>query len=174
VAAVLFLKSLKVYPISNGQIYYEDGISGVCCLEYTNSGELLPSGLVRIIQLKKDDCLFDAVVDNCEPNEEYTISVHEYGDFSGEELDNCGEVLVKVGAILADGNGRGSILVEQVRADLSQLIGRSICLTETRTQTRKIAGIIARSSRAFSNEKKICTCSGKTLWEESVLNKHGI
>ncbi|CAJ0826137.1 20122_t:CDS:2 [Entrophospora sp. SA101] len=33
-----------------------------------------------------------------------------------------------------------------------------------------IAGIIARSAGAFENTKKVCSCSGKTLWEEARLD----
>ena len=32
-----------------------------------------------------------------------------------------------------------------------------------------IAGIIARSAGAFENMKKVCSCSGKTLWEEARI-----
>ena len=54
------------------------------------------------------------------------------------------------------------------------IIGRSICISEkpnTRENVENIGerlacGIIARSANVFRNMKKICACSGKTLWDE--------
>ncbi len=34
---------------------------------------------------------------------------------------------------------------------------------------RLACGVIARSAGLFENMKKICSCSGKTLWEEREL-----
>ena len=30
-----------------------------------------------------------------------------------------------------------------------------------------LAGVIARSAGAWTNDKTVCTCSGKTQWEEA-------
>ena len=56
------------------------------------------------------------------------------------------------------------------------IIGRSFCVYEKNDDGneancgKKIAcGIIARSAGLFENMKKICLCSGRTLWEERDL-----
>lgn len=34
-----------------------------------------------------------------------------------------------------------------------------------------LAGVIARSAGTWSNDKSVCTCSGKTVWEEARESK---
>ena len=38
---------------------------------------------------------------------------------------------------------------------------------EYRPRDALAVGVIARSAGLFQNKKKICLCTGKTLWEES-------
>ena len=47
------------------------------------------------------------------------------------------------------------------------VFGRSLITTHTGTGTNTY-GIIARSSGVFGNRKKVCQCSGETIWEEAV------
>ena len=58
------------------------------------------------------------------------------------------------------------------RFDTNQLkvcdvIGRSLITTHYETGTNTY-GIIARSSGVFGNRKKVCQCSGETIWEEAI------
>ena len=52
------------------------------------------------------------------------------------------------------------------------VIGRSICISQKPNSKhgdsgeRLACGIIARSANVFQNMKKICSCSGKTIWDE--------
>jgi copper chaperone for superoxide dismutase len=54
------------------------------------------------------------------------------------------------------------------------IIGRSLCISEkpnTRhgdSGERLACGVIARSANVFRNSKKICECSGKTVWDERL------
>ncbi|XP_074604071.1 uncharacterized protein LOC141857471 [Brevipalpus obovatus] len=50
--------------------------------------------------------------------------------------------------------------------NLVDMIGRSMVLTEQETNNHLGAGTMARSSPIFGNVKKVCECSGKTLWDE--------
>ncbi|KPM02343.1 hypothetical protein QR98_0007550 [Sarcoptes scabiei] len=53
--------------------------------------------------------------------------------------------------------------------DLVSMIGRSLAI---KTSDEIIAaGIIARASKIYDNSKKVCLCSGKTLWQERELNR---
>lgn len=61
--------------------------------------------------------------------------------------------------------------------DVSRLIGRTIavmarvCISSNCSNRILSAGIIARASPVGFNEKRICDCSGKSLWEERSESK---
>ncbi|GAV05885.1 hypothetical protein RvY_15948-1 [Ramazzottius varieornatus] len=88
-----------------------------------------------------------------------------------------------LGNVCADDTGRASFRIESRRLRLPDIIGRALALHDrnddygrgpANSSTKsdgnagpKIAcGIIARSAGIMQNEKRICTCSGETLWEE--------
>ena len=47
------------------------------------------------------------------------------------------------------------------------VIGRSLITTHVGTGTNTY-GVVARSSGVFGNRKKVCQCSGETVWEEAI------
>ncbi|KAM3824702.1 copper chaperone for superoxide dismutase isoform 1-T1 [Vipera latastei] len=87
-----------------------------------------------------------------------------------------------LGNILAAADGRASFRMEDHQLKVDDIIGRSLVIDEreddlgrgnhplskiTGNSGERIAcGIIARSAGLFQNPKKICSCSGVTLWEE--------
>ncbi|XP_032089876.1 copper chaperone for superoxide dismutase [Thamnophis elegans] len=87
-----------------------------------------------------------------------------------------------LGNILATADGRASFQMEDPQLKVDDIIGRSLVIDEGEDDLgrgnhplskisgnsgeRVACGIIARSSGLFQNPKKICTCSGMTLWEE--------
>ena len=51
------------------------------------------------------------------------------------------------------------------------MIGRSIVVSRKTEQFDKedpdtLVGVIARSAGVWDNDKTVCSCSGKTVWEE--------
>src|SRR5205807_916343 len=90
-----------------------------------------------------------------------------------------------LGNIEVDSNGWGDLVIESNRLKVWDLIGRSMVISKNEDDLGKggneqskidgnsgpglITGIIARSAGAFQNTKKICTCSGQTLWEEARI-----
>ncbi|KAG0197729.1 hypothetical protein BGX28_008775 [Mortierella sp. GBA30] len=95
-----------------------------------------------------------------------------------------------LGNIEVDEKGWGDLVLESKRIKVWDIIGRSMVVTEKKddlgrgaammSSTSKedgnsgrgiICGIIARSAGVFENAKKICDCSGTTLWEEARLMK---
>ena len=81
----------------------------------------------------------------------------------------------ELGVIEADERRRSTFRrVIEERLKVWDIIGRSFCVSslassndELPRRNEKLAcGIIARSSNLFQNEKKICSCSGRTLWQE--------
>ncbi|XP_070806597.1 copper chaperone for superoxide dismutase isoform X1 [Pituophis catenifer annectens] len=87
-----------------------------------------------------------------------------------------------LGNILATADGRASFRMEDPQLKVDDIIGRSLVIDEGEDDLgrgnhplskisgnsgeRVACGIIASSSGLFQNPKKICTCSGVTLWEE--------
>ncbi|KAF9438585.1 hypothetical protein BGZ76_006637 [Entomortierella beljakovae] len=96
-----------------------------------------------------------------------------------------------LGNIEVDENGWGDLVLESKRIKVWDIIGRSMVVTEQRDNLGKgsssaesskedggsgkgiICGIIARSAGVFENAKKICDCTGTTLWEEARLMNGG-
>ncbi|KAF9978638.1 hypothetical protein BGZ73_001291 [Actinomortierella ambigua] len=96
-----------------------------------------------------------------------------------------------LGNIEVDERGWGDLVLETQRIKVWDIIGRSVVVTENedtlkphkewpKVETEKddgasgkgiICGIIARSAGVFENAKKVCDCSGTTLWEEARLQK---
>lgn len=51
---------------------------------------------------------------------------------------------------------------------VSELIGRSVVLSRVKDEVGEndICGVIARSAGAWENDKLVCSCTGKTVWQE--------
>jgi len=87
-----------------------------------------------------------------------------------------------LGNIVAGQNGRAIYRAENNLVKVKNIIGRSVIITKDADDFGKgdneaskvdgnsgeglVVGIIASSPGLFQNSKKICLCSGKTLWEE--------
>ncbi|XP_050430257.1 copper chaperone for superoxide dismutase [Adelges cooleyi] len=156
-------------------------------------------GVVRFVQLNEKQCIVDGTIDGLSPGK-HGIHVYECGDLSNG-CDSIGNHLNlkqtlhgdrtndenhrhtgDLGNIIADEKGRANFYFKDDVLNVSNLIGRSVAVTEneddcgktenSRSQVdgncgKKLAcGIIARSSGLFENNKKICACDGVTLWEE--------
>lgn len=73
-------------------------------------------------------------------------------------------------------DGKGSAFLDRDVA-VSDIIGRAMVVSRERPETagempfveddgRTVVGVIARSAGVWDNEKTVCSCSGKTVWEE--------
>ncbi|XP_007431341.1 copper chaperone for superoxide dismutase isoform X1 [Python bivittatus] len=92
-----------------------------------------------------------------------------------------------LGNILVTADGRASFRMEDRQLKVDDIIGRSLVIDEGEDDLghgshplskvsgnsgeRVACGIIARSAGLFQNPKKICSCSGVTLWEERKSGK---
>ena len=56
------------------------------------------------------------------------------------------------------------------KLNINQLIGRSIILSKIKDQVApdSLCGVIARSAGVWENDKQVCSCSGKTVWQERI------
>ncbi|KAJ1651439.1 copper chaperone [Dispira simplex] len=154
-------------------------------------------GLVRMVQINSTQCAIDITVSGLTPGK-HGVHIHSLGDISrGAEStgvhynptnvahgDHQHGHVGDLGNIVVDATGWGDLLVESDRIRISDLIGRSMVVTQFEDDLGRneqsaqstvngnsgpgvLCGIIARSAGAFQNKKQICECSGKTLWEEA-------
>lgn len=82
-------------------------------------------------------------------------------------------------------DGKVNFRVESTHFSIADIIGRGLAITENEDDLGKenneeskisgnsgkiiVCGVIARSSGLFQNPKKICLCSGATIWEEDKV-----
>ena len=130
-------------------------------------------GVVRFTQLLDKLCLVDGVIDGIKRQNNYSLNIHEFGDLSGQGFQHLGRVLVpilpKVSASDPTLPSRASFKTQVSGCDLSSCIGRSLAVS---LQDRVIgAGIVARASSVGDNTKKICDCSGRSLWDERSIKQ---
>jgi copper chaperone for superoxide dismutase len=75
------------------------------------------------------------------------------------------------GAVDVDEKGKGNVFLGRPVA-VWELIGRSMVVSKSREgpfqmeDSDTLVGVIARSAGVWDNDKMICSCSGKNVWEE--------
>lgn len=72
-------------------------------------------------------------------------------------------------------DGRGNAFLDQ-ELGVSEIIGRAMVVSKERPEAflrsfeendeGTVFGVIARSAGVWDNDKTVCSCSGKTIWEE--------
>ncbi|OMH85396.1 Copper chaperone for superoxide dismutase [Zancudomyces culisetae] len=142
------------------------------------------SGLVRFIQICEDECYLDVTFNDAVPGK-YSLNIHANGDTTNVPK-SCGgyfseifkkifnrsdspyqkDILIDVGQ-----DGKGKTSLECQGWNVHELIGRSVIIDQVMSTRKKtvLAGIIARSSGLFENNKLICACTGNTIWEEDAI-----
>lgn len=77
-----------------------------------------------------------------------------------------------LGKVVIDNEGKGS-LVDKVGWRVEDMFGRGVLVQKeggtNRAEPRNddtVVGVVARSAGIWENEKMVCSCSGKTVWEE--------
>ncbi|KAI8146761.1 superoxide dismutase [Fennellomyces sp. T-0311] len=157
-------------------------------------------GLARFVQIDEETCLIDLTVEGLTPGK-HGVHIHELGDISrgwlstGDHFNPTGTDhggpddghVGDLGNVDVDENGWGDLVVESNRVKVWDIIGRSMVITQNeddlgRSDAKEskwngasgpgiLCGIVARSAGAFENMKKVCACSGKTLWEEARIQQ---
>lgn len=135
-------------------------------------------GLARLIELSDKITLLDMTLTGL-PKGTYVTSIRQTGDiskgarsmgdvFTGLEANTKGEL----GTLEVDGKGRGA-LVGEVDWRIWEMVGRGILVRKTANgdgagteEDGVVMGVVARSAGVWENEKVVCGCSGKTVWEE--------
>ena len=158
--------------------------AAVCILETPPSLEASPTiqpspvrGLARLIELGDRLTMLDLTLTGMKEGR-YKASVRTKGDisagkegmggvFTGLEGDRNGEI----GELIVDAKGRGS-LIGEIGWRVWEMVGRGVIVEKIDEEgsrggeDRVVVGVIARSAGVWENEKVVCGCSGKTVWEE--------
>lgn len=83
----------------------------------------------------------------------------------GEEGDKEGVL----GTVVIDKEGKGSV-VGELGWNVVDMVGRGVLVHKidgVKTPGEDtVVGVVARSAGIWENEKVVCACSGKTVWEE--------
>ena len=135
-------------------------------------------GLARMVQVSPERTLVDLTVRGVAPGT-YRATIREYGDlkhgarstgpvWAGGENQNKG----LLGVVEVGKDGRGAAFIDHP-FQIWEVIGHAMVLTR-QDETAKslenddntVVGVIARSAGVWDNDKTVCSCTGKTLWEE--------
>ncbi|KAJ5747606.1 uncharacterized protein N7511_009302 [Penicillium nucicola] len=165
--------------------------SAVCILEtHCTSVSDKIRGLARMVQVSSNMTLVDLTINGLSPGK-YVATIREAGDISrgAESTGGLWEaVKTKVlgsdaaaeppkegrgilGSVNVDEKGRGNVFLDRPVA-IWELIGRSMVVSKTaegpfsRQDENTLVGVIARSAGVWDNDKMVCSCSGKNVWQE--------
>lgn len=149
-------------------------LAAVCILEQLSEAKTGNSiqGLARVVSASQSDSYIDITLNGVD-KATYYPSIRVGGDISrgvestGPELYRLDPVVADIRSEEAEGYFRGHALLH-APLPISNLIGRAIVILRLpiETDSLDLCGIIARSAGAWENDKQICSCSGKTVWEE--------
>ncbi|CAG8282670.1 unnamed protein product, partial [Penicillium nalgiovense] len=163
--------------------------SAVCILE-THSTTVSNNirGLARMVQVSPNMTLVDLTINGLSPGK-YWTTIREAGDISrgAESTGGIWESLKNkvlgadaaapkecrgiFGTVDVDNKGRGSVFMDRPVA-IWELIGRSMVVSKgtegpfKREDENTLVGVIARSAGVWDNDKMVCSCSGKNVWQE--------
>ncbi|KAI5815564.1 superoxide dismutase [Pyronema omphalodes] len=132
-------------------------------------------GLARMVQVSPEHTVIDLSVKGLSPGH-YFASVRENGDISKGAVSTGGvwkegdDIRGDFGEVEVGEDGTGSAFLER-KVAIWELIGRSFVVSKKRegwaeNEKDTVCGVIARSAGVWQNEKTVCACSGKTVWEE--------
>ena len=116
-------------------------------------------GLARIVQLPSSPPrTFVEVTIASYPPGLYDIVVRETGNLT-KGIVSAGRVEKVLGEVQVDERGWGEWSGEVEGLEVWQVVGHALSVDQ-------VAGVVARSAGVWDNMKKVCACSGRTIWEE--------
>jgi len=88
----------------------------------------------------------------------YDVVVHETGNLT-KGVSSAGKVERVLGQVEVNERGWGEWSGEVEDLEVWEVVGHALSVD-------KVAGVCARSAGVWENVKKVCACSGRTIWEE--------
>ncbi|EEQ39139.1 Heavy-metal-associated domain family protein [Clavispora lusitaniae] len=162
--------------------------AAVCILEsFDPKDKLQPvKGLARIVAVSDSDVYVDLTVNGL-PKGTYYPSIRKSGNlslgalstgglfhaFAPIEVDQPSDLTTTINSLGAFNSDKSLFSGQSfLHANLKvqDLIGRSMILSKLKDDISKdaLCGVIARSAGAWENDKSVCSCTGKTVWQERV------
>ncbi|KAH6684220.1 superoxide dismutase [Halenospora varia] len=157
--------------------------AAVCILEtHSTTVSEKVRGLARMVQVAPSLTLIDLTIRGLSPGS-YWASIRETGDISQGAVSTRGiwadskENTIKprgfLGTVQVGKDGIGSVFIDKP-IQIWEMIGRGMVVSKQHDGKGKfekndddtLVGVIARSAGVWDNDKTVCSCSGKTLWEE--------
>jgi copper chaperone for superoxide dismutase len=139
-----------------------------------------------MVQVSSNMTLVDLTINGLSPGR-YWATVRQAGDISQGAASTGGiwEALKSTvlgsetpkeprgvfGTVDVDEKGRGNVFMDRPVA-IWEMIGRSMVLSKSKEGPFKredpdtLVGVIARSAGVWDNDKMVCSCSGKNVWQE--------
>lgn len=123
-------------------------------------------GLARLIKMDGNQTFVDLTLTGMKPHGEYFASFRSNGDLSNGPM-SCGSSLYTLPKMSCDDNGKCQQFVS-VPLSMDNTIGRAMTVSTDSTKVfiDSMVGVIARSAGAWENEKYVCSCTGKNIWQE--------
>lgn len=139
--------------------------------------ERLVRGLARMVQVSPTETVIDLTIRGLSPGM-YRATIREYGNLK-DGVSSAGPVWSAsqdrgvLGTVEIGSDGHGSAFVNHP-FQVWEVIGHALVVSQNDESDGKhlsndedtVVGIIARSAGVWDNDKTVCSCTGKTLWEE--------
>lgn len=135
-------------------------------------------GLARIVEVGERKTFFDITINGVPKAGKYYASIHENGDISdgptstGSIWHKFAEPIECNGTSDLDPKLYSGQAFLKAPVNVWELIGRGFVVTTNQEHKvgipgdYDICGVIARSAGVWENDKQVCACSGKTVWQE--------
>lgn len=138
-------------------------------------------GVARMVQVGPEVTVIDLTLRGVAPGT-YRATIREYGNIA-DGAASAGPVWAgpkpgskprgALGMVEIGPDGRGSIFLDSP-FKVWEVIGHAMVVSRQherdgkplRNDENTVVGVIARSAGVWDNDKTVCSCTGKTLWEE--------
>ncbi|CAI0652811.1 unnamed protein product [Colletotrichum noveboracense] len=137
-------------------------------------------GLARMVQVSPTTTLIDLTLRGVAPGS-YRATIREYGNLetgassTGPVWSGSSEGAAAkgfLGTFEVGKDGRGSAYLDKP-FQIWEIIGHAMVVSRQdesagilKNDPDTVVGVIARSAGVWDNDKTVCSCTGKTLWEE--------
>ncbi|KAI0464966.1 hypothetical protein LJB42_000182 [Komagataella kurtzmanii] len=138
-------------------------------------------GLLRMVAVSPSEMLIDFTVDGVSKAGTYWPSIRTSGNLT-EGAKSTGSIFFQLQQInttekAAEGF-KGQYFIS-VPLKITDLIGRSVVVGDGKgyddVSDSSLVGVIARSAGVWENDKQVCSCTGKTVWQERRdVKDHGL
>ncbi|KAJ0351288.1 hypothetical protein COL26b_004805 [Colletotrichum chrysophilum] len=158
--------------------YQADGIGGASKWDDERTRDV--RGLARMVQVSPTTTLIDLTLRGVAPGS-YRATIREYGNletgasstgpvWSGGSEGTAAKGFL--GTFEVGKDGRGSAYLDKP-FQIWEIIGHAMVVSRQdesagilKNDPDTVVGVIARSAGVWDNDKTVCSCTGKTLWEE--------